>query len=52
MSDRSPLIGLVDHPKSEPEKVRAILEYGAFFKCEYPSGGLSSFKSPLGRIII
>ena len=21
-------------------------------KCEYPSGGLSSFKSPLGRIII
>ena len=20
--------------------------------CEYPSGGLSSFKSPLGRIII
>ena len=23
-----------------------------FSKCEYPSGGLSSFKSPLGRIII
>ena len=22
------------------------------FFCEYPSGGLSSFKSPLGRIII
>ena len=21
-------------------------------RCEYPSGGLSSFKSPLGRIII
>lgn len=21
-------------------------------ECEYPSGGLSSFKSPLGRIII
>lgn len=26
----SPLIGLVDNPKSEPEKVRAILEYSDF----------------------
>ena len=36
----------------------AILAAGAAYslnhkkQCEYPSGGLSSFKSPLGRIII
>lgn len=47
MAERFIQFGIV-----EIEKDKVVLKPYLLKKCEYPSGGLSSFKSPLGRIII